>query len=702
MRHRSSARRSAGWSELALTAAMLLITVVASAFLGRDIATLATASNRDPAEMIRIGIFSAVLLVLISGNLVYLVSRLGYLVRRRDHEAPPLDDLIEDHWDDAEPIAVLVPSYKEDERTIRQTLMSAALQHHPNLRVTLLLDDPQDTRATNDARQLAKARRVPAEVDAMLAKPRAIVERAAENMRRRIDDDVSTDRRELRELLHAFDALISWASAQAARTPVRDHTDAHFVRVTWERQRDLLERRARHLATALGGDIVVGREAIAREYGRLRDAYTVDISIFQRKRYRNLSHEPNKAANLNAYIDLLGSTVTEVEREDGLYLERRAAQGAIAIPEATYVLTLDADSMLDPEYALRLASVLAAPGNERVAVVQTPYSAIPNASNVLERIAGATTDIQYIVHQGFTWCGATFWVGANALLRTAALRDIRTETVEDGLVVPRYIQDRTVIEDTESTIDLAARGWELHNVPVRMAWSATPPDFGALLIQRSRWANGGLLIVPKLVRHLLTHARSRLAIPSFLVRLHYLTSIATGSVGLVTLLFLPLGTEMNSVWLPLTAVPYFVIYWRDLVANGYRHGDILRVFAFNLMLVPVHIAGVAKSLQQAITGERIPFGRTPKVSGRTAAPRWAVVALWAMLAWCLMAMTFDAAAGRWGHAGITSIGASGLAYAVTRYIGIRASIDDTFRGWSLPWAQTPPEPSARIGERPVR
>ena len=57
-----------------------------------------------------------------------------------------------------------------------------------------------------------------------------------------------------------------------------------------------------------------------------------------------------------------------------------------------------------------------------------------------------------------------------------------------------------MIEDTESTIDLAAHGWTLHNYPERLAYSATPPDFGSLCIQRHRWANGGLLIIPKLVR----------------------------------------------------------------------------------------------------------------------------------------------------------------------------------------------------------
>jgi hypothetical protein len=50
------------------------------------------------------------------------------------------------------------------------------------------------------------------------------------------------------------------------------------------------------------------------------------------------------------------------------------------------------------------------------------------------------------------------------------------------------IADRTIIEDTESSIDLIVRGWSLYNYPSRLAYSATPADFGSLLIQRRRWA----------------------------------------------------------------------------------------------------------------------------------------------------------------------------------------------------------------------
>ena len=53
---------------------------------------------------------------------------------------------------------------------------------------------------------------------------------------------------------------------------------------------------------------------------------------------------------------------------------------------------------------------------------------VPRGRDPLERIASATTDMQHIVHQGLTYYGAAFWVGANAGSASAALDDI-VETV---------------------------------------------------------------------------------------------------------------------------------------------------------------------------------------------------------------------------------------------------------------------------------
>src|SRR5262249_12421629 len=275
------------------------------------------------------------------------------------------------------------------------------------------------------------------------------------------------------------------------------------------------------------------------------------------------------------------------------------------------------------------------PGHERLAIVQTPYSAVPQAPGLLERVAGATTDMQYLIHQGFTAHHATFWVGANALLRMEALEDICTEEEERGFVVRRYIQDRTVIEDTESSIDLVMRGWSLYNYPERLSYSATPPDFGALFIQRCRWANGGLLILPKLLRHLLSCRLTWRCVAEALMRFHYLGSILAVNLGVLILLTYPFERARRISWFPLTALPYYTLYGWDLVLAGYRWIDLGRVYALNLLLIPINLAGVGKSLVQGITGHKSPFSRTPKIAGKTLAPVSLVVTEVALLAYCL-------------------------------------------------------------------
>ena len=297
-----------------------------------------------------------------------------------------------------------------------------------------------------------------------------------------------------------------------------------------------------------------------------------------------------------------------------------------------------------------------------------------------ERTAGATTDIQYLVHQGFTCFNATFWVGANALLRKEALEDIATYDVERGFPITRYIQDRTVIEDTESSVDLVVRGWSLYNYPERLAYSATPPDFGSLLIQRRRWANGGLIIFPKFWRYVTSRSSVPNRIGHTLMGASYLTSLAVMNIGILVLLWLPLEQPMRSPWLPLAMLPYLLLYTRDLTRVGYRGGDVLGVYALSLLLVPVHLGGVFKSIAQIITGARTPFGRTPKVADRTAVPLLYIVASYGFLVYCASTLFVDIATERWLHALFAATNASFLAYAIVRFVGIRASIQDLRAG----------------------
>lgn len=622
-------------------------------------------------------VFATIVLFLIYGSLVYQLTRRADARRVASQPAPMTDDLERVFDEAADALVVLLPSYKEEPRVVRQALLSAAVQDHPNRRVVLLIDDPPEPASRQDAELLEVTRRLPGEIARMLEEPAAWSRRAFRAFTVRAatgDVDLAAETMALADLhRHAM----RWFAREAALHPRDDHADRFVAdrilgfRAQRHRTRaDVLEARVRR-----GTPLTL--EELFRGFSRIAAAFTVHVSSFERKRYVNLAHEPNKAMNLNSYIGLMGGRYIEVRRDDGLHLvPAGSGRATLVVPDAPFVITLDADSLLLPDYALKLAHIARQPGNERLAVLQTPYSAIPGSTRTLERVAGATTDVQYLIHQGLTRYGATFWVGANALLRRSALDEIAVDAEERGFPVRKFVQDRTVIEDTESSIDLRSRGWQLYNHPERLSYSATPPDFGSLLIQRRRWANGGLLIVPKLLGHLFTSWRAPRAWSEAFMRFHYLTSLAGVNAGLLALMCYPFHPVVWHVWLPIAAVPYFVLYARDLRAMGYRRGDFVRVYALNLMLVPINLGGVIKSLQQALCRSKTPFGRTPKVRHRTVVPALYVLLELALLLYLGAALVFDAAAGRWVHAALIGMNVVLLAYAVTVYMGWREAFED--------------------------
>jgi EAL domain-containing protein (putative c-di-GMP-specific phosphodiesterase class I) len=385
--------------------------------------------------------------------------------------------------------------------------------------------------------------------------------------------------------------------------------------------------------------------------------------------------------NLNSYIGLMGGSYRDIDTVGGrVLLPASSSQRDLYVPEPDYVLTLDADSVLLPEYCLRLVYLMEQSEHQHVAVAQTPYSAFPGSASRLERIAGATTDIQHIVHQGMTYYGATFWVGANAVLRKRALDDVRETTHVGNWEIHRYIQDRTVIEDTESTIDLGLHGWTLLNYPERLSYSATPPDFGALAIQRRRWANGGLLILPKLRRQIKIRKsrgeRSTFA-ESFL-RLNYMASIGWSSLALVMLLAYPFNNALLLPLLALVPLPYFLAMANDLKSCGYKRLDIFRVYGLNLVLLPVNLAGVGNSMVQMIIGDKSVFGRTPKVSDRTIPNLLFIVSPYLMLGLAGFTLWRDVIGHRWDNGAYAALNSVLLCYAIVAYIGLRHSLSDTW------------------------
>jgi cellulose synthase/poly-beta-1,6-N-acetylglucosamine synthase-like glycosyltransferase len=281
-----------------------------------------------------------------------------------------------------------------------------------------------------------------------------------------------------------------------------------------------------------------------------------------------------------------------------------------------------------------------------------------------------------------SYYGATFWVGANAVIRKNALEDIVETEWVGGFEIRRYIQDRTVIEDTESSVDLGLHGWTLVNYPERLSYSATPPDFGSLIVQRRRWANGGLLILPKLWAQISERKRrgefvSRLEV---LIRLNYMASIAWASFGLIFLLAYPYDGRLLSPFVVLAALPYFLAMASDLKYCGYKRSDVLRIYGFNLILLPINLAGVLKSLQQALSGKKIPFARTPKVKNRTISPMLYVITPLLIVGFSVFTMWRDVNAENWANAAFSGFNAFVAAWAILAYIGIGGIIVDIWHG----------------------
>jgi EAL domain-containing protein (putative c-di-GMP-specific phosphodiesterase class I)/cellulose synthase/poly-beta-1,6-N-acetylglucosamine synthase-like glycosyltransferase len=687
-------------SDRRITMGRLAIVLTVSAWICYIAFTIEQQFIVGLASTPRLAIEAIVYMVVVTGlaasAMAYLITRIGFFYRSRAHSRAPRV-AIDDFFAHSVPtVTVLVPSYQEDERVIRTTLLSAALQEHPDLRVVLLIDDPQNPKTPSARDLLATARRLPGAIEAELAVPAGRFREALDHFERARADDRPPTVEDMRALAGHYEFAVNWLHDLGERQDIVDHTDVFFVE---------------HVLGALGGDLAVIADALRQgaEEGavlpgprlvqlsrRLIATFGAQLSSFERKRYVSLSHAPNKAMNLNSYVGLMGGSYQEVATPLGLALVSCPLREAeLVVPDPDYVLTLDADSVLLPEYCARIVHLLEQSAHAGQGVAQTPYSSFPGSATRIERISGASTDLQHIVHQGMTHYDATFWVGANAVLRKRALDDIMEIVYEGDWQIRRYIQDRTVIEDTESTIDLGIHGWSLLNYPERLAYSATPPDFGSLCIQRQRWANGGLLILSKL-RQQVKARRARGEHNRFgelFLRVNYMASIFWSSVCLLIMLCYPFNAALLNPILLLVSVPYFVMMAGDLRSCGYKRLDVLRIYGFNLILLPVNLSGTFASILQFITGEKSAFKRTPKVRDRTTAAAVYILSPCLLIALSTYTVALDIRLHRWENLAYAALNASLAIYAMVAFVGVGNSIVDLWvqlRAWLYrPVAQAP-------------
>jgi cellulose synthase (UDP-forming) len=635
--------------------------------------------------------YNLIFAVFMFGSFVYQVSRLAFFMKVRSRVASTKDDLVVfgQKGSDVPHVEILVPSYKEESCVIWQTLMSAALVDYPHRGIVLLIDNPPNPTVADDRQLLDQARQQIATVKEIFAPLASEFGAAAKEFRAL--DPLSADLpqatgrvAQLYEKAAAFLEKIAGDVRDGTYGGSDDYTRKFFL------DRIVLEPANAHRQHAEQiREATPSYDEFRHDFERLDHMFRFELSCFERKQYANLSQVATKASNLNSYISLMGRKLDVVDGEQGqMLVEQSDATGTSIVPsivsasisprDSKYIVILDADSFLLSNYLACMVSALESQGNQRVAVMQTPYTTIPGTPNLIERAAGATTDIYYYVTEGMSFARAGSWIGAAAAIRKQALLDIVVHEQERGHTISIYIQDTTVIEDTGATIDLARKDWSVQNYPARLSYSATPPDFGALVVQRRRWSNGGLIILPNLLGYLTSLRPTPRNILEGLLRFHYMIMPACISISMLTMLVYPFDFRHVSSWIYVTLPPYLYLVCRDLVKTGYKRTDFFKAYTLFLILLPVVLSGVFNSVLQIISNEKAEFGRTPKVEHRTAAPALIHLAIAGLFVWSIITSYHDLTADKKLHAIFAGSNVLALGYGIFFLIGIRATLADIF------------------------
>jgi hypothetical protein len=188
-----------------------------------------------------------------------------------------------------------------------------------------------------------------------------------------------------------------------------------------------------------------------------------------------------------------------------------------------------------------------------------------------------------------------------------------------------------------------------------------------------------------------------------MLRLNYMASIAWANFGLVFLLVYPYDGRLLSPLVLLAAMPYFLAMASDLKYCRYKYSDVIRIYGFNLILLPVNLAGVIKSIEQALTSRKMPFARTPKVKNRTAASLPYVLAPLFIVAFSLFTLWRNIAHQNWGNAMMAGFNAYAATSAILAYIGFGNLLADIWLGLTeMLYVEVKKEaPSKAIKAKPV-
>ncbi len=206
-----------------------------------------------------------------------------------------------------------------------------------------------------------------------------------------------------------------------------------------------------------------------------------------------------------------------------------------AVDEPFFVI-LDADQAPQPQLLEETMDYFA---GDSIAYVQTPQYYVNDESR-LARTAKIMANIFFhAMCRGRNHDGATIFCGTNAVLRTAAFREV------NGFAY------YTATEDIDLGVRLKNAGYSAEYVPTILVHGHAPEDYGSYASQQYRWANGNLAILRERWKEILG---GRLSMRQ---KVHTVAVLGWWLIGLITLVFIlvpliSLVTQSGThhTWLP--------------------------------------------------------------------------------------------------------------------------------------------------------
>ena len=196
------------WAAIAACLCSLLL-------LYRHLTNFALEGGLTPARLLLAGCTAFLVTALVYGSLVYLFARVGYLRRKAALVQPSRDELetVYNLNKEHPRVCILIPTYREEIRALRQTILSAALSEYPSRRIAVVIDDPPE--------DSAEALRVLVTTRCLVADLNALFREAAKHYRAELSKFIVRSQRgepldltsECRHLADLYEGMANWIEA---------------------------------------------------------------------------------------------------------------------------------------------------------------------------------------------------------------------------------------------------------------------------------------------------------------------------------------------------------------------------------------------------------------------------------------------------------------------------------------------------------